>query len=579
MAEDRPFLESKDHVVWRKLNALIEFLEKPRFTPLKAFVFLLLIGMVRSVTESLFFEYRVFSMYLLIQHIAFNFPVLVMGVLILKIATGESLVSVYNIILVGFVFVMLPPFIDYYVMGLSGIEHSSLYAYYDPDALFIEKIPNLNMVSMFLMEEISPGLKRMAGMIVGFSGLYIAIKIRIQEVVPLVKERAWKPVVRKLSSLFFGTYGIWVVIWFISAIVPTVITMGDEGVTLFDYFTFRLYSKYYVFITDYGYTETEVFAPDRFSMSYSLALQQRSLFITMFFFLLTILMMILTLYIVRRSFLKKVFASLKVPLILATTIPALLGSSILHLFDPDFSQGWALDPFYALHVPYIFYIVASTFFLGCFGSYIIQYNREDGLLSKGKARHMAIISLLAGGSSAFLVGTTTALPLFAAGAILIYFAFWNGEYVLDLKRSLPFSFVCMLSLFIGVYIPNVWRLTVLDNGGSSTVTLPRTPPLNAEILGLGVIILLAVFLLTGLPRLLDRFDLPLDFPYSISFLPIFFLPLLVYWNLGLISVFSVLGIFAVLLFSDGLEYIPLGAFMIGLAYMMLDLYAVLPSIL
>ncbi len=578
MAEDRTVLESEDNIVWRKLNALIEFLEEPRFTPLTAFIFMVIIGTVRSVAESVFFEYRVFSMYLLVQHIAFNFPVLVMGVLILKLATDESLIRVYNIILLGFVFVMLPPFIDHYFLGLGGIEQSSLYAYYAADATFIEKIPDLNFVSMFMAEEISPGLKRMAMMILGSSGLYIAIKVRIQDSIPLLKERHWRPVVWKISSLYFGIYGIWFVIWFISSIVPTVISMGEEGVTLLDHFTFKPYTKYYVFIKNYGYTEAEVFAPDRFNMSYSLALQQRSLFITMFFVSFTIFLMILTLYIVYRSFLKKALASLKVSMILATTVPALLGSSVLHLFDGDFSQGWALDPTYVLHFPYIFYIATSGFFLGCFGSYVIQYKGDQDVLSKNNAKHMAIVSLLAGVSSAFLVGATTALPLFIVGAILIYLAFWDGEYKFNLKRSLPFSFACMFSFFIGVYIPNVWRLTVLDDGSPTTVTLSRNPPLNLEIFGLSMIIFLTVLLLTYIPHLLDKFDISFDLPNSVIFIPLFLMPLLVHWNIALIAVFGALGIFTAVLFSDGLEHVPLGAFMIGAAYMMLDLYGVLPSL-
>ncbi|MFO7793282.1 MAG: hypothetical protein R6W73_09960 [Candidatus Saliniplasma sp.] len=579
MAEDQTLLESQDNIVWRKLNALIEFLEKQRFTPLTAFIFMVLIGVVRSVAESLFFEYRVFSMYLLAQHVAFNFPVLVMGVLIIKLATGESLIKVYNIILLGFVFVMAPPFLDYYILGLGGIEQSSLYAYYAADATFIEKIPDLNFLYMFMAEEISPGLKRMAMMILGSSGLYIAIKIRINDLVPQLKKRMWIPSVNKVCSLFFGIYGIWIVIWFISAIVPTIIKLGDRGVILLDYFVFRPYSRYYEFITDYGYTWEEVFSPEQFSLSQSLVLQQRSLFITMFFFTFTVVMMIISLYIVYRPFLKKTLRSLKTSMILATTVPALLGSSILHLFDPDFTHGWALDPSYVLHFPYIFYITAIGFFLGCFGSYAIQYKKDEGLLSTNKAKHMMIISILAGGSLAFLVGATTAFPLFLTGIILMYFSFSDGEYLLTLKGTLPFSLACMFSFFIGVYTPNVWRLTILDNGGSSTLTLPRNPPLNAQVLGLAIMIFLVVFLLTYIPTIFRKFEKNFAIPHSIVFVPLFFLPLLVHWNIGLITVFGTLSISSIILFSEDFEHIPLGAFMVGLSYMMLDLYGIIPSLL
>jgi len=579
MAEDQTLLESQDNIVWRKLNAFIEFLEKQRFTPLTAFIFLVILGVIRSVTESVFFEYRVFSLYLLAQHVAFNFPVLVMGVLILKLATGESLIKIYNLILLGFVFVLIPPFMDYYVLGLSGIEQSSLYAYYASDATLVEKIPDLNYISMLTAEEISPGLKRMGLMILGCSGLYIAIKVRIYDFKKLLENRMWRPLVNKICSLYFGIYGIWFVMWVIIVSVPSVISLDERGVVLLDYFVFRPYTKYYEFLKGYGYTWDEVFSPDRFSLSQSLVLQQRSLFITMFFFSFTVILMIITLYIVHRSFLKRALKSLKIPIILTTTVPALLGSSILHLSDPDFSHGWALDPSYALHFPYIFYIVAIGFFLGCFGSYAIQYNKEDGLLSKNKAKHMMIVSVLAGGSLAFLVGATTALPLFIIGSILLYFSCLDGKYLSTLKGTLSFSLTGMLSFFIGIYTPNVWRLTIIDNGGSSTLTLSRNPALNSQILGLAFVIFLVVFLLTYIPIIFRSLEKSFAIPNSIIFVPLFLLPLLIHWNVGMITVLSTLCIPSVILFSEDFEHIPLGAFMVGLIYMMFDLYGIIPTML
>ncbi len=56
------------------LERLIAFFEKDRFNLITAFVFMVVIGVVRSVAESLIFEYPVFSMYLVVQHTAFNFP-------------------------------------------------------------------------------------------------------------------------------------------------------------------------------------------------------------------------------------------------------------------------------------------------------------------------------------------------------------------------------------------------------------------------------------------------------------------------------------------------------------------------
>ncbi len=557
----------------------VEFFEKKKFTPLTAFIFLVILGIIRSVTESIWFEYRVFSLYLIVQHTAFNFPVLVMGVLILSIASKTSLIKVYNAVLLGFVLVIMPPFMDYFVLGQYGAEYSHLYAYYAAEFSFIDKIPGINPIIMLTSEEISAGLRRMVLSIMTFSAFYIAIKIEIWDLFTSTSKKIWHKILKKFSALYFGVFGIWLVVWFISNIVPSVISMEEKGIVVMDYFVFRPYSKYYVFMLEHGYTETEVFSEEGFNMAYSLLLQQRSLFVTMFFFLLTITMILLSLYILHRTFLKKTLASLKVPLLISTTFSALLGSSVIHLIDPDFSQGLALDPSYVLHFPYIFYIAIMGFFLGCFGSYIIQFKNEERIISKYKAKQMAIISLLGGGSFAFLMGPFRALPIFLICAGLIYLAFKDGEYIFNFGRSALFSLACMLSFFIGVNTPDVWRLTVIDHGSVGTLTLARNPQLTGEILGLALVIFTVVFLITYLPTLLEKLNMSHEFPVSLVFLPIFFIPLLFYWTLGLLTVIGSLGVITSILYNKELHLFPLSTLMIGMSYLILELYGLAPSIL
>ncbi len=150
---------------------------------------------------------------------------------------------------------------------------------------------------MLFAEEISSGLKRMAVSIIFLSGLYVAVKVRFLESAGKVLRGCVKPFLKKCCALFFGAYGIVVVIWFIGAMVPTFITFEPGGVVILDYISIRPPSSHYLLIENYGFTRAEVLGtPDALGLAGRLAQQQRSLFITMIFFSLTTFFMILSRY-------------------------------------------------------------------------------------------------------------------------------------------------------------------------------------------------------------------------------------------------------------------------------------------
>ncbi len=569
----------EDNKIWIALNSIIEYIEKDRFTPLTAFIFLVIIGVIRSVTESTFFEFPVFSMYLVIQHVAFNFPVLVMGVLILKLATGTPLRKVYNVIIPGFVFVLLPPFIDYYLLGLGGVEQSMLYSYYAADLTFIEKLPDLNFVNMMLAEEISPGLKRMAIMILSSSGLYIAVKIRIQDIVTLFKKRDWSSIINKICTLYFGIFGIWFVIWFIGAIVPTIFSFEGPNVVLLDYITTPVYTRYYTFMTNYGYTMTEILPAEGQGLAVGLGQQQRSLFITMFFFILATSMMILTMHITHRDLLNKIVKSLKKWVILFTTGSALLGAAVIHLLDPEFNHGYALDPGFVLHFPYVFYIAMMGFFLGCFASFVSEYKREDALLPSWAAKHMSIVSLIAGGSFAFLMGPLRILIIFSLAVVLLYISFMDGKHVLSFIKSEIFALSCLLIFFLGFYTPEVWKMRVMERGDFITLNLTRTPGLNGTVILLMLSLMGAVFILSSFPKLIKEIKWISTFPGSLIIIPIFLLPAVIGSGLVAITIVIFLGIFVALPMNEELGQLPATFFGICIFIYVLDLWGYIPSLL
>lgn len=567
--------------IWVSLHNLIDHLESVKLTPLTAFLILVIIGVVRSVSESVFFEYPVFSMYLVVQHTAFNLPVLVMGVLILKLATDTPLKRVYTIIVIGFILVMFPPFIDYYILGHGGAEQSGLYAYFAAELTFFDKMPDLNFINMMVAEDISRGLKIMAIGILSSSGLYIFIKIRFHRIFNDIKKGLWKPFISKISSMFFGLFGIWFVIWFISAVVPTVFSFKHGGVVVLDHIKLNLYTKYYLFMKEYGYLIEEIAPPGgQAGLAAWLAQQQRSLFITMFFVILTTAMMIFTLWITHEEILRNIFKSIRKRLVLVTTSSALLGTAVLHLLDPNFLEGWALDPRFILHLPYIFYITGMGFFLGCFASFVIEYGRERSILDRTVSKHMAIVSILGGGSFAFLMGPTRALLLFSIAVLLTYFAFKDGKSVPSIFESGLFSIACMFLFLIGVYTPDVWKLRVEDAAGTfNTLDLSRTPQLTGTVMSLMLILIITVFLLSALPMIIEKMEWVAAFPGSLVFIPIFMLPAAIGVELITIASVCVIGFFVAIIMDKELTKFPMTMLGLCLLIYVMDLWGFIPSYL
>lgn len=569
------------------LESLIEFFEKDRFTPLTAFLFLVAVGAVRSVAESHIFEFeRTFSMYLLIQHIGFNFPVLIMGSLVLSLASGTPLRKVYNAILPGFAIVMLPPFIDY-LQGYAGMEYSGLYAYYGAEMEFIQMIGEIYPQNILFSEEVSSGLQRMVFTITSLSGLYIAVKVRLGESIKLIAEKKFKPVLKKICSIFFGVFGIWMVVWFIVAIVPTMIRIGEEGIIIFDYFATPIVGAegvgpYYGFLLEYEYAWEQVFGYS--GMAELMILQQRSLYITMSFVIISIIFMLISLHLIHKDLLKRIFSSLKLTIILPLTSSALLGSAVLHLIDSDFAQGWALDPSYVLHFPYIFYIGAMGFFLGCLGSFVADYYREEKILSKTQSKNLCIVSILAGGSFAFLTGRLRVLSIFSIAAVLVYmtFRFRRDSDMFDKISSLSFSGACVVTYFIGIYTPEIWKTKLQEGGTYSTVNITRTPELTSEILMLGAILFVLFFSLTFLTYVIDEgllekwFDSYLILPALIFILA--FLPAIIFNEIHHLITFGLMALIAVILTDEDLSYLPISIYSLSLFYIILTLWDIIPGI-
>ncbi len=580
-----------------KIETMIDFLEKDRFTPSTAFVYLIILGVVRSVSESIYYEYPMFSMYLVAQHIAFNMPVLVLGVLVIQIATGTSMKKVFNVVLLGFWITVLPPFIDKFLFGLSGYEYSAMYSYYSgyEGALFIEKMAMIVPTHLLTAEHISPGLRFMILSIVVFSVFYIIVKLDIHKIKDQLHELNAGMMIKKLSALFFGFFGIWLVVWFITASVPSVISLEGNNITLFDFIRSRMSPEHYFFFSEYGYSIEaggEVFptaGSDTIGLGLGTVVQQRSLFITMYFTILTAVAFLMSLYIANKQLLKKILKTVNTPLVYLTTLLALLGNVGLYLIDGDFSKGWAMDPTYPLHLPYIFYILIMGFFLGCFAVFIdMIYNKKgdskEDVLSSYMKKKLAIVSFITVASFSFLMGPFNTFPMALVFMGIIFITFYIPEKISGLLHSFSLSMIGLFSFIIGMYTPGIWKSVIwrVSNGipqydTYTTIDLTRSPPLAGLILGLAVIIFMMLMILNHISHLLEEDKFPLEYPLSFVLLPVFLLPIIILNDLMLLGILATLGLVGIT-FMDVNHDMPLNILVIQIACILLWIWNFIPSI-
>jgi len=590
-------MESKISLRKIDINKIIDFFEKDRFTPSTAFIYLIIIGAVRSISESLYFEYPMFSMYLIIQHIAFNFPVLVLGVFVIYKATGAKIKKVFNVVLLGISITAIPAFIDKFIFGLSGYEYSGIYSYYAgfEGALFIEKIGLIASPHLRIGEQISPGLRIMGFSIFVLSTIYILIKIDIFKLKKNIIKRERDEIIKKISAIFFGFFGIWMVVWFITASVPSVIGWEGNNIILLDYFRTNMSPEHYFFFSEYGYSiqaGNEVF-PAADSNTIGLALgtiiQQRSLFITMYFTILTTISFLFTLYSAKKELLINILHTVNTPLVYLTTIMALLGNSILHQLDVDFSKGWALDPTYPLHLPYIFYILTIGFFIGCFAIFINRaYNPKNNIprnpMSIYVNKKLAIVSFLAVASFSFIMGPFNTFPLALGFMVVIFLIKIYSNNLSTFSKGLSFSIIGIFSFFIGFYTPGIWKSVIWTTQNNiprpetyRTIDLTRNPSITGLIIGLIIVLFLMLLIIGYISKLLKNDKFPLDYPKSYVLIPIFLLPNLIFMDLLLVGIFATLGSISIT-FMDNNYKMPLIILAIQIGFIIFWVWGFIPSI-
>ncbi len=473
---------------------LLEFLEKDRFNLVTATIYVFILAAVRSFLEGYIGEYPLYSKTIFTNHVLLSYPEILMGAFFLYLITKINIRKICNVILLGYGILLAPPIIDFGIFGIQGADILNKYSYMETSMLLPTLLNLWNPI--YFIKHSTPGMGFMFFSMAVGSCTYVALKTglpnNIKHFFDGGKERIGLliSILKTIASYF----AITLVVWFIGAF-QLIISTTEKGVVFFSYFTFSVKTEYYIFFYEYGYTESDIFSG--MGLARSLAFLQRSLLLSAFFVILTIMFTFFLLYFQYRKYLVIMLKNLRVLKVLPFTFCSFLGITSLHLVDPDFARGIALDPAHVLHWPYIFFSILIVFLLGQISLLLddlVRYKDEEkgddaltrGLIPRYHYRQLTVVTGLSALYFSFLLGWPT----------LLISLTWIGVSFLTSyirwQRFIPgyfrFGLFGFLSLLMGYYTPGSWHSKIIRYSEEGemiqrvNVTVSRMPPITTEII-------------------------------------------------------------------------------------------------
>lgn len=219
------------------LGSIFSFMEKPRFTILTLFAYLLVISLVRDISEMYLLD-REFMIsgypwiYSISHHVAFYFVTFLGLVLLLTAFSGERWDKCTNYLASTYWLIILPPFLDHFVFGLNVN-----YSYFSPTEF-------LNYLLHFSGERFNPGQTLE---ILAILGLMVAFVLwnRRKDFITIGR----RPLLFVRLALMLGFA---VVAMFFMATPGAYLPVGSEGgVPVFPNFAATRYVQFHLFIHSY----------------------------------------------------------------------------------------------------------------------------------------------------------------------------------------------------------------------------------------------------------------------------------------------------------------------------------------
>ncbi|MBS3782004.1 MAG: hypothetical protein KGY68_05285 [Candidatus Thermoplasmatota archaeon] len=469
---------------------LLDFLEKDRFTLTTALIYVFIIAGIRSFFEAHVGEYHGYGRYLFTQHVLLSFPELLMAALVIYIVTKRSPKKIMNVFLLGWGLLLIPPFFDYLIYGARSVELGHQYEYFSVHEIIPALVNSWNPIYIFNLGSRGQGVMFLSLMIGTAS--YIALITRFhQKLLSLFKDKVLaKDLLKRILQIIAGYFGIYLVVWFIGSF-KYIIRMGEEHYIVLNRFTIPFYSKYYVFFKEYGYPTELIFPEDEglLGLPMNLITNQNRLIYSSFFIILTIITLFILLYLSEREKLRALFTALPKRNMVLSSLSAFIGITSIHMVDPDFSKGFAIDPTYLLHMPYVFFSILTVILLVLFCFFMYHYfswkrgsgSRLDENFSKYHYFHLSASCAL----SALYFSMVLGYISFALSLVWISFSIFVFSKERNVfRKDLKLVIFGLLSFLHGFYTPNAWRSYIVDRYGEVKVTgevVARRPPMNWEI--------------------------------------------------------------------------------------------------
>ncbi|MEF8834677.1 MAG: hypothetical protein V5A76_00815 [Candidatus Thermoplasmatota archaeon] len=470
---------------------LLDFLEKDRFNLTTALIYVFIIAGIRSFFEAHVGQYHGYGRYLFTQHVLLSFPELLMAALVVYILTKRSPKKIMNVFLLGWGLLLIPPFVDYLIYGARGVEIGAQYEYFSVHEILPALINSWNPNYIYHLGSRGQGVMFL-GLMIG-SASYIALITRFnQKVLSFLKDRSLhKNLLKKTLQTVAGYFGIYLVVWFIGSF-KYIIRMGDEHYIVLNRFTIPFYSKYYIFFEEYDYPRELIFPPEDagiLGLPTNLITNQSRLIYSSFFILLTIITLIILLYLSDREKLKALLTAIPKRNMVLSSLSVFIGITSIQMLDPDFSKGFAIDPTYLLHMPYMFFSVLIVILLVLFCFFVYRYfswerdfrDRLDENFSKYHYFHLSASCALSALYFSMVLGYISFVLSFA-WIVFSVFVFYRERRVF--RKDLKLVIFGLLSFLHGFYTPNAWHSYIVDRYGEVEVTaevVARRPPMNWEI--------------------------------------------------------------------------------------------------
>lgn len=498
-------------------SKLLAFLEKDRFSLTSALVYVSIIAGIRSLMEARVGSYHGYGIYLFSQHVLLSYPELLIGVLIIYLMVRKHPKSIMNFFLLGWGLLLVPPIADYFLFGGIGIELGTQYEYLEINEIVPTLLNGWNPFYIYNLGSRGQGLMFL-GLMFG-SASYTALKTRLnQKVLRFFRDGVFdKKLIQNVLQTVGSYLGIFILVWFIGCF-KAIIRLEADHYVVFNHFKIPLYSRYYLFFKQHNYPENLIFPPADsgiVGLPANLITNQSRLIFCSYFILLTIITTLIMLYLTQRKRLAATLKNIPKMKIALFSLSAFIGISSVRMIDPDFSKGFALDPTYLLHMPYIFLSILIIVLLGLFSYFVKRiylHNSEDENLfakyidddlNKYHYKHLS---------------ASTAITALYFSIILGYISFvisifWIITCILlttkeknIFRKNIKTTMWGVLSFFLGFFTPNAWRSYIVYLTGEVEVTyevVSRRPPFNLNHFMIVIWILVALWFITKITSLDD----------------------------------------------------------------------------